>query len=63
MLSELGGVSLETFTFGVATDLDRSETNDTSVDTAGNAVLLLDVDLGEREVLLVKSIVVFNVSL
>ena len=63
VLSELGGVSLETFTLHASADLGGAHTHDTGVDAAGNAVLLLDVDLGQREVLLVESKVVFDVSL
>ena len=63
VLSELGGVSLETLTFARSTDLNGTETDNAGVDTAGDAVLLLDVDLGQVEVLLVECKVVFDVSL
>ena len=63
VLSKLGGVSLEALTFAGSTDLNGTETDNTGVDAASDAVLLLDVDLGQVEVLLVKCKVVFDVSL
>ena len=63
MLSELGGVSNETLTLLTTADLSRSETHNAGMNAAGDAVLLLDVDLGQVEVLLVKCKVVFDVSL
>ena len=63
MLSELGGVSLEALTLARAADLNGAKTDDTGVDAASDTVLLLDVDLGEVEVLLVECKVVFDVSL
>ena len=47
MLSKFGCVSLETLSFGVAADLDGSETDNTGVNSASDAVLLLDVNLGK----------------
>ena len=63
MLSELGGVSNETLTLLTTADLGRSETHNAGMNAAGDTVLLLDVDLGQVEVLLVKCKVVFDVSL
>ena len=63
VLSELGGVSLETLTLASSADLDGAETDNTGVDAASNTVLLLDVNLGQVEVLLVECKVVFDVSL
>ena len=63
VLAELGGVTLEALALLTLAGLGGADTHDTGVDTAGDAVLLLDVDLGQVEVLGVKSKVVFNVSL
>tara|TARA_B110000503_G_C6909410_1_gene314064 strand:- start:36 stop:644 length:609 start_codon:yes stop_codon:yes gene_type:complete len=63
VLSKLGGVSLETLTLAGSTNLDGTEADNTGVNTAGNAVLLLDVNLGDVEVLDVKGKVVLNISL
>jgi hypothetical protein len=63
VLAELGGVSLEALTTAGATDLDGAETHNAGVDAAGDAVLLLDVDLGQVEVLGVECKVIFDVSL
>ena len=63
MLSELGCVSLETFSLLATSDLSRADTNNTGVNTASDAVLLLDVDLGQTEVSSVESKVIFDVSL
>ena len=62
-MSEFGGVTLETLTLLSATDFSGTKTNNTSVNAASNAILLLDVDLGQVEVLLIECKVVFNVSL
>ena len=63
MLSKFGGVTLESLTLHAAADLGGTDAHDTGVDAASNAVLLLHVDLGQIEVLGVKSKVVFDVSL
>ena len=63
VLSKLGGVSLETLTLAGATDLDGTEAHNTGVNAASDTVLLLDIDLGDHEVLLVKGVVVLDVSL
>ena len=63
VLAELGGVTLEAFSLLSLAGLGGTDTDNTGVNTAGNAVLLLDVDLGEVEELGVKSIVVFDISL
>ena len=62
-MSEFGGVTLETLTLLSATDFSGTKANDTSVNATRNAILLLDVDLGQVEVLLIECKVVFNVSL
>ena len=46
VVTELGRVSLESISFGAGSGLSRADTDDTSVDGAGHAVLLLNVDLG-----------------
>ena len=63
MLSELGGVSLEALSLLATADLSGTDTHDTGVNTASDAVLLLDVDLGQIEVRCLESKVVFDVSL
>ena len=63
VLSKFGGVSLESFSLIRSTALGWTDTHNTGMDTAGDAVLLLDVDLGQMEVLGVECKVVFNVSL
>ena len=63
VLSELGCVSLESFTLFGSSALGRTDAHNTGMDAAGDAVLLLDVDLGQMEVLGVECKVVFNVSL
>ena len=63
VLSKLGGVSLETLSLHASADLGGTNTHDTGVNTAGDAVLLLDVDLGQIEVRCLESKVVFDVSL
>ena len=61
-MSELGGVSLEAVSLGTGSADSGACANDTGVDGAGHAVLLLDIDLGQMEVLLSVCIVVFDVS-
>ena len=63
VLSQFGCLSLEALALAGAADLDGTEAHNTGVNTACNAVLLLDIDLGDVEVLLVKSEVVLNISL
>ena len=46
VLSELGGVALETFTAAGTTDLNGTETDNTGVDSASDTVLLLNIDFG-----------------
>ena len=62
VVTELGRVSLESISFGAGSGLSRADTDDTSVDGAGHAVLLLNVDLGQGKVLLLICEVVFDVS-
>lgn len=62
-LSELGGVALETFTLLATADLDGTDANNPGVDAATDAVLLLNIDLGQVEVLLFKCKVVSDVPL
>ena len=62
-MSEFGSVTLESFTLLTTTDLSGTKTNNTSVDTTGDAVLLFDVNFGQVEVLLIKCKVVFDISL
>jgi hypothetical protein len=63
VLSQFGCVSLEAIAFAGATHLDGAETDDAGVDSASNAVVQLDIDLGDVEVLLVKGVVVLDISL
>jgi hypothetical protein len=63
VLSQFGCVSLETLSLAGAADLDGTEAHNTGVNTASNTVLLFDIDLGDHEVLLVKGVVVLDVSL
>ena len=63
VISEFCGVSLEALTLCTSTGLGGTSAHDAGVDGASDAVLLLDVDLGEVEVLLVLVCkVVFHVS-
>ena len=62
VVTEFCGVSLESISFGSGSANSRADTYDTSVDGAGHTVLLLDVDLGKCEVLLVVCVVVLNIS-
>ena len=61
-LSQLGGVTLEALTLASAADLHRSEADSAGVDAAGNAVLLLDIDLGEVEVFITKGELLLDIS-
>ena len=63
VLSQFGCVSLEAIALTGSTHLDGAETNDAGVDSASNAVVQLDIDLGDVEVLLVKGVVVLDISL
>ena len=63
VLSQLGSVALEAFSLGTSTGGEGTHADNSSVDGAGHAVLLLDVDSGQVEVLSVVSKVVFDVSL
>ena len=63
MVSDLGSVALETFATAGSTHLHGTETDNTGVDAASNTVLLLNIDLGQVEVLRVKSELLFDVSL
>ena len=45
VLSQFGGVSLESFTLFGSSTLGGANTHDTGMDAACDAVLLLDVDL------------------
>lgn len=63
VLSELGGVALETLALQATADLHGADTHLAGVDGATDAPLGLDIDLGEVEVLRVKCKVVFDVSL
>ena len=64
VISEFGRVSLESFSLGTLTSDGRADANDTLMDSAGNAVLLLDIDLGQVESLgVLVSEVVADVSL
>merc|ERR1712013_734788 len=47
VVTELGRVSLVSISFGTGSANGGADTNDTSVDSARDAVLLLNVDLGE----------------
>ena len=63
VISEFGGVSLKPFTLGAGAGLGGTCAHDTGVDSASDAVLLLDVDLGEVEVIgVLVSEVFFHVS-
>ena len=61
-LSQLGGVTLEALSLAGAADLHGSEADSAGVDAAGNAVLLLDIDLGEVEVLVTESELFLDIS-
>ena len=63
VLSELGGVALETFAAAGTTDLNGTETDNTGVDSASDTVLLLNIDFGQVEVLLVKGELLFDITL
>ena len=63
VVAELGGVALVALALLTLAGLGGADTDDAGVDAAGDAVLLLDVDLGQVEVLGVESKVVFDVSL
>ena len=63
VLAQLSGVTLEAFALFALAGLGGADADDTGVDAAGDAVLLLDVDLGEVECLLVEREVVLDVSL
>ena len=59
VLSKLGSVSLVSVSSGLGSD-----SNDSGVDSAGDAVLLFDVDLGQLEVVWsIISVVIFDISL
>ena len=62
VVAEFGGVSLESISFGSGSANSRADTNDTGVDGTRHAVLQLDVDLWECEVLLIVCVVVLDVS-
>ena len=63
VLSEFCGVSLESFTLRASASFGGTRTHNAGVDAAGDAVLLLDVDLGQMEVLgVLVCKVVFHVS-
>lgn len=61
-LSQLGGVTLEALALAGTADLHRSEADSAGVDAAGNAVLLLDIDLGEVEVFVTKGELLLDIS-
>ena len=60
--ADLGGVSDVTLSLDSSTTNGGPHTDNSSVDSAGDAVLLLDVDLGEVEVFLIVSVVLLDVS-
>ena len=62
-MAELGSEALEAVSLFALASLARTNANNARVDATCDAVLLLYVDLGQMEVLGVKSKVVFNVSL
>ena len=60
--ANLGSVPDESLSLDSGTANGGSGTDDSGVDGARDAVLLLDVDLGEVEVLLIVSVVLLDVS-
>ena len=62
VVTELGRVSLESISFGSGSSNCRTNTHNLGMDGAGYGVVLLDVNLGECEVLLIVCEVVFDVS-
>ena len=62
VVSEFSGVSLESISFGSGSANCRTNTHNLGMDGAGYGVVLLDVNLGECEVLLIVCEVVFDVS-
>ena len=61
--ADLGGVSDESLSLDTGTASAGSGTDDSGVDSAGDTVVLLDVDLGHVEVLLVVRVVLLDISL
>ena len=62
VVTEFGGVSLESISFDSGSADSGADTHDTGVDGARHAVLQLDIDLWECEVLLVVCEVVLDIS-
>jgi hypothetical protein len=60
--SNSGGVSLVSVSLSTSTAYAGTGTDDTSVDATGHAVIVLHVNLGEIEVLLVIGGVLLNIS-
>jgi len=60
--SQAGGVSLVSIAFSSGTAYAGTSANDTSVDAARHAVLHLDVDLGQVEVLDIVGRVLLDIS-
>ena len=58
----LGGVPLVSVTFGSSSAYAGTGTDDTGVDATGHTVIVLDIDLGQVEVLLVIGGVLLNIS-
>ena len=58
----LRGVSLVSVSLGSSSAYAGTGADDTSVDAAGHAVIVLDIDLGQVEVLLVIGGVLLNIS-
>ena len=60
--ADLGGVSLVSVSLGSSSAYAGTGANDTGVDATGHTVIVLDIDLGQVEVLLVIGGVLLNIS-